>query len=457
MATEHSRRGFLMASASAAVAGLTMARDDSAGAQDSAPPAAPAFNVPTPVLERWRGDRFGMFIHWGLYSLLGRGEWVIFSEQIDYREYKRLMDRFTAAQFDPDAWAATAKAAGMKYMVLTSRHHDGFCLWDSKVSDFKCTRSAARRDLVAEYTRACRKAGLLVGLYYSPLDWRFPGFFFPGMYRENAEALKQQTYDQVRELLTNYGKIDILWFDGGGDDWLGLGGLEFGEGGWHTRDRAKHYEGRPLWEAEKLYAMIRELQPGVIMNDRAASHGDWQGDFSTPEQRIGAFETQRPWESCMTLCTSWGYRTNDTMKSLGTVLQLLVRAAVGDGNLLLNVGPTAAGIIEPRQVQRLKEVGEWLGQYGESIYGTRGGPFPSAAWGGCTWRGNQVYVHVLDWPEDYVQLPPTPHRIVSSRSLTGSQVKVDQTAEGVRIAVPAPERQAIDTVIALELDGPASG
>jgi len=264
-----------MASASAAVAGLTMARDVSAGAQDSAPPAAPAFNVPTPVLERWRGDRFGMFIHWGLYSLLGRGEWVIFSEQIDYREYKRLMDRFTAAQFDPDAWAATAKAAGMKYMVLTSRHHDGFCLWDSKVSDFKCTRSAARRDLVAEYTRACRKAGLLVGLYYSPLDWRFPGFFFPGMYRENAEALKQQTYDQVRELLTNYGKIDILWFDGGGDDWLGLGGLEFGEGGWHTRDRAKHYEGRPLWEAEKLYDMIRELQPGVIMNDRAASHGDW--------------------------------------------------------------------------------------------------------------------------------------------------------------------------------------
>ncbi|MGD0579871.1 MAG: alpha-L-fucosidase, partial [Bryobacteraceae bacterium] len=372
-----------------------------------------------------------MFLHWGLYSILGRGEWVVFTEQMDYREYERLMDQFQPYAFNAEAWAATAKTAGMKYMVLTARHHDGFCLWDSKVSKFKSTNSAARRDFVADYTCACRKAGLLVGLYYSPLDWRFPGFFFPGMYRESAEAMKRQTYDQVRELLTQYGKIDILWFDGGGDDWLGLGGLEFGPGGWRTRDskwpQDKHYAGKPLWEPHELYAMIRNLQPDILINDRAASPGDWQGDFSTPEGRVGAFNTQRPWETCSTLGTSWGYMPNDHMKSFRTCIQLLVQVAVNDGNLLLNVGPTALGPIEPRQVARLKELGGWLHNFGESIYGTRGGPIPSGNWGGCTYRGSQIYVHVLDWPEETVELPGLRQKILQSRSLTARDVDVRQT------------------------------
>jgi alpha-L-fucosidase len=444
---EFSRRGFLLGSAAGAALGI--GSEVSAGAR--------TFDAPPSALDRWRQARFGMFLHWGLYSILGRGEWALFLEQMDCREYRRLMDRFNPTEFDADVWAATAKAAGMKYMVLTSRHCDGFCLWDSQVSDFTSTRSAAKRDFVAEYTRACRKAGLLVGLYYSPADWRFPGFFFPNMYRESAEAMRQQTYDQVRELLTHYGKIDILWFDAGGDDWLAHGGLEWKQGGWHSRDPEKHYSGKPLWEAEKLYAMIRELQPEVILSDRAASYGDWQGDFTTPEGRVGAFNTQRPWETCHMLCTSWGYKTNDRMKSLRTCVQLLVGCAVGDGNLLLNQGPRAEGSFEPRAVRRLKEVGRWLDQFGESIYGTRGGPFPSDDWGGCTHRGSRIYVHVLNWTEDVVVLPPLQRKIVSSRALTASRVEVDETSQGVRISVPPQDRQAIDTIVELELDGPAAG
>jgi alpha-L-fucosidase len=206
---------------------------------------------------------------------------------------------------------------------------------------------------------------------------------------------------------------------------LAHGGLEWKQGGWHSRDPEKHYSGKLLWEAEKLYAMIRELQPEVILNDRAASYGDWQGDFSTLEKRIGAFNTQRPWETCDTLCDSWSYTPNDRMKSLRACVQLLVSCAVGDGNLLLNEGPRAQGSLEPRAVRRLKEVGQWLDQYGESIYGTRGGPFPYGEWGGCTQRGNKIYVHVLNWTEDEVELPPLQRRILSSRGLTASQVKVD--------------------------------
>lgn len=428
--------------------------------QGSSTTGSRSFGAPEAAIQQWREARFGMFIHWGLYSVLGHGEWAVFAEQIDYRDYSRLADQFTGADFDADALAAAAKSAGMKYMVLTARHHDGFCLWDSKVSDFKSTKSAAKRDFITEYTRACRNAGLLVGLYYSPLDWRFPGFFFPAMYRESAEAMKRQTYEQVEELLTNYGKIDILWFDGGGDDWLGFGGLEWGyAAGWRTRDtkwpQTKPYTGKPLWEAEKLYALVRRLQPDVLMNGRAASHGDWQGDFGTPESKVGNFDTRSAWETCDVLCTSWGYEPNDPMKSLRTCVQLLARTAVNDGNLLLNVGPTGSGAIEARQAGRLKEIGEWLGKHGETIYATRGGPFRSGPWGGATHKGNKIFLHVVDWPEDVVELPPLDRKIVSSRSLTGAAATVEQTPKGIRVSVPPGARQEMDTIIVLELDGPA--
>jgi len=202
--------------------------------------------------------------------------------------------------------------------------------------------------------------------------------------------------------------------------------------------------------------MIRELQPGIVMNDRAGSlgAGEWQGDFSTPEGKVGEFNVDRAWETCDKLCSGWGWEPDDPMKSLRTCIQLLVKVAVNDGNLLLNVGPTASGSIEPRQVTRLKETGAWLSEFGESIYGTRGGPFPSGPWGGCTRRGNRIYVHVLDWPEDFVQLPPMARKIVNSRGLTAREATVRQNAEGIRISVPPADRQAPDSIVVLELDGP---
>jgi alpha-L-fucosidase len=260
--------------------------------------------LPPEDLQWWRDARFGLFIHWGVYAIPGRGEWLMWNERIPFHEYAGLADRFKPLKFDGDAWAEAARAAGAKYAVLTARHHDGFCLFDSRVSDFTSVKTAAGRDFVAEYVEACRRAGLRVGLYYSPLDWRFPGFFFPNLYRESAEAMKQQTYDQVRELLTNYGRIDILWFDGGGDDWLGFGGIEWTGSGWRSRDsdwpQKEHYGGHPLWEPEKLVAMVRQLQPHVVVNDRSG----WEGDFATPERKIGAFDTGRPWETCDCLAAS---------------------------------------------------------------------------------------------------------------------------------------------------------
>jgi len=419
------------------------------------------FGLSAEDMQWWRDARFGMFIHWGVYAIPGRGEWLMWNERVPFREYRKLADQFKPRKFDADAWAACARDAGMKYMVLTARHHDGFCLFNSKVSDFTSVKTAARRDFVAEYVVACRKAGLKVGLYYSPLDWRFPGFFFPDLYRESAEALKQQTYDQVRELLTGYGKIDILWFDGGGDDWLGFGGLEWGgvKGpGWHSRDatwpQKEHFKGKSLWEPAKLYAMIRKLQPHIAMNDRAGSpETDWAGDFGTPERRVGGFDTVRAWETCDCLAASWGYMPNTRMRSLRNSIQLLVTCAVGDGNLLLNVGPKADGEIEPRQVRRLREVGEWLERYGESIYATRGGPTMPEPWGGTTHRGTRIYVHIMDWPEEEIVLAPIRQKIRTTSPLTcrSADVKVDK--DGIHIRVPQSDRQAPDTIIVLEMDG----
>jgi len=382
----------------------------------------------------------------------------MWNEQVPVRDYAKLADQFNPESFAADAWADCARAAGMKYMVLTARHHDGFCLFDSQTSDFTSVKSAARRDLVAEYVAACRRAGLKVGLYYSPLDWRFPGYFFPDLYRESAEAMKQQTYDQVRELLTNYGKIDILWFDGGGDDWLGFGGAEFGGAkgpGWHSRDskwpQQEHFKGKPLWEPEKLSAMIRKLQPKIVMNDRAGSLGlDWAGDFHTPEGRIGEFDNVRAWETCDCLAGGWGHIPGGTMRSLRNVIQLLVNCAIRDGNLLLNVGPTGDGEIEARQVRRLGEAGEWLKLYGESIYATRGGPIRPQPWGGTTVGKNRIYVHILDWTEDVIVLPPIKQKVKSARALTCRQADIKVRRDGIRISVPPEDRLASDTVVVLE-------
>jgi alpha-L-fucosidase len=401
-------------------------------------------------MQWWRDAKFGMFLHWGVYAIAARGEWVMFVERLDVDEYGKLADRFEPKEFDARAWAKAARDAGMKYMVLTARHHDGFCLFDSKISEFTSVKTAAKRDFVAEYCEACREAGLGVGLYYSPMDWRFPGYFFPDMYRKSALAMKEQCWTQVRELMSNYGRIDILWWDGA---WLAHGGIGFdtSRGGWYSR-KDTDASGSRFWQSKKLNAMVRELQPKIVINPRSG----WRGDFDTREGFTGDTQTDRPWEQCDCLAGGWGFQPGVPMRSLRNCVQLLAAVAVRDGNLLLNVGPTAEGAIEPRQVRRLAEVGEWLGRYGEAIYGTRGGPFAAGPWGGSTYRGNTIYLHILDWPEDTLTLPALERKIVASRSLTGQTVTVRQMDEVIEVAVPPTDREAIDTIIALKLDGPAA-
>lgn len=399
-----------------------------------------------PAQKQWFHDeKFGMFIHWGLYSLLGRGEWVMFNERINASEYAKLADQFTGAEFDAKVWAQTAKAAGMKYMVLTTKHHDGFSLFNTKASSFNSVNNAAKRDFTAEYVEACREAGLKVGLYYSPMDWRFPGYFFPEMYFDNASEMKEQCWQQLRELMTNYGKIDMLWFDG---EWLAHGGLKWA-GGW-TRDskwmQSEYFNVNYFWESEKMINMIRELQPDIMINNR----GGWEGDFHARERRVGDLRTDKPWESCDCLASSWGWIPDMPMLSLAQLIKNFVNIITKDGNYLLNVGPTGAGNIEERQVKRLAQLGEWLNEYGEAVYGTRGGPFPPGRWGGTVYREHDIYVHITDWIEDAITLPTIDNKLLTYSSLTSENVTVTQTDEAIVIEVPLPNRHQFDTIVKLE-------
>ena len=405
-------------------------------------------------IEEWRDLRFGMFIHWGLYSLLGRGEWVMFNEAIPVEEYRTLKDRFTAENFDARALASTAKQAGMKYMVFTTRHHDGFSLWDSKgsIDGFTSMDSAAKKDFVRAYADACRAEGLKVGFYYSPLDWRCPGFFFPQMYRKSALEMRQQTHDQIRELMTDYGKVDILWYDGGTDSWLGWS-RDF-----NKVDVPAIPYGQPLypgfWGGPELEAEVRKLQPGIVINNRFGEIPS--GDFITPEETIGNFDLSNPWESCLTINGSWGWIPDRPPHSLRWIIRSLVQAATGDGNLLLNVGPQADGTIEPLQVERLQEVGAWLSRYGEAIYGTRGGPLPNTAHQGMTRKDNVIYYHIWEWEENTITLPRLDAEILHVSSLTAEEFSYAIRDGQLSFSVGEKDRLAPDTIIKIELDRPAS-
>jgi alpha-L-fucosidase len=402
----------------------------------------------------WREARFGMFIHFGLYAIPGRGEWVQWNEQIPVEEYARLADQFNPTDFTPDSWAELAKSAGMKYVVLTSRHHDGFCLFDDGENPFTSVRSAAHRDIVAEYVRAVRRTGLRVGLYYSPLDWRYPGFFFPDLQRRSAEAMREQYHRQVKELLSNYGKIDVLWFDGGEADWLNFG-ADWSGAQWKKRPANQHYHGGFSWRHDEVYTMLRRLQPDILINNRA----DMSEDFHSREGsgQLGPFDNRRPWELCVTIAGAWGYQPNKLPKPLKDYIQLLAKVAGRDGNLLLNVGPDPNGRIDPPQAQRLREIGEWLRKYGQSIYATRGGPFLPGDYGVSTHRDNKIYLHILNWPTDKLALPALPAKVLRASVLTGGDATRDQNADRIEIAVAPPNRNEIDTIVVLELDQPASG
>ncbi|MGD0788967.1 MAG: alpha-L-fucosidase [Terracidiphilus sp.] len=404
-------------------------------------------------IQWWRDAKFGLFMHWGVYSIPGRGEWVQWQEQIPVDEYAKLADQFHPDKFDPDAWAELAKAAGMKYTVLTARHHDGFALFDDPGSSFTAMKSAAHHDFVADYVTAVRKAGLRVGLYYSPLDWRYPGFFFPGIYEPNARELRDQYHRQLNELASHYGKLDILWFDGGGGDWLGFGGVHFTGGGWAARPKGERYTGSFSWRDDEAVNNLRKLQPSIIINDRTDAAADFrsrEGDGA-----LGGFENKFPWELCTTLAEgAWGYVPNAKIKSLDHVIRLLVSAVGRDGNFILNVGPQPDGQIDPAQAARLREIGEWLHKYGESIYATRGGPYLPGDFGVSTYRSKTIFLHILNPAGATLTLPALPATILACSSLTGGQASCKQSDSGVEIALSG-NASPIDTIVEVTLASPA--
>ena len=381
---------------------------------------------------RWFNEaRFGMFVHWGLYAIWARGEWVMHQERIPPDEYALLAQRFSPDDFNADAWVALAKRAGMKYMVLTTRHHDGFCLFDSKVSDYTSVKTAAKRDLVAEYVTACRRAGMKIGFYYSLLDWRWPAYFTgPRKDPQGWAKLVTQVHEQVRELCSQYGKIDIMWYDG--------------EGAYDA----------DAWQSRKLNAMVRRLQPHIIINHRSGL----SEDFDTPEQHVTASQPERAWESCMTIgeYSGWGYiRHNRNLRSVTQLIQHLVFAASGGGNYLLNVAPKPDGTIQREFVTRLERIGDWLKVNGESIYGTQRCPFGAASIGVTTCRGNTAYVHVFRWPGETACVAGVRNRVKAARVLaTERKAHVEQHGDRLFIrGLPANPPDPHDTVISLELVG----
>jgi alpha-L-fucosidase len=389
----------------------------------------------------WRQARFGMFLHWGPVSLTGLEiSWSRANSNSKCPNkgptpvgvYDHLYEKFNPVQFDAKEWVTTARAAGMKYMVLTAKHCDGFLLWHSQADDYNIAHTPFGRDVCGELAQAAHDEGMRLGWYFSPMDWRDPDFR-----TDRNGAFVGRMQKEVKELLGNYGRIDLLWFD------------------WDGRE--------PLYDQLNTYALVRQMQPSIIVNNRLdlgigndnTELRSPDADYYTPEQRIGRYDDQRPWETCMTLGTQWSWKPDDTIKSAQEVIAILARVIGGDGNLLLNVGPMPDGRIEPRQVEVLRQVGVWLRDNGESIYGTRGGPFKPTAALTSTRQGNVVYLHVLKASQESLTLPPLPRKIVKSELLTGVTVPVTQTDSGITVTVPQPEAQNPDTIIRLTLDGPA--
>jgi alpha-L-fucosidase len=400
----------------------------------------------------WREARFGMFIHWGVYAvpagvykgrqIPGIGEWIMHTAKIPVAEYREFAKQFNPVKYNPEEWVLLAKEAGMRYIVITSKHHDGFALFDSKVTDWDVVDATPYgKDLLKPLVEACRKHGIRIGFYYSQAqDWNHPGGAAAGGHWDPAQEGSMDEYiekiaiPQVKEILTNYGKIDILWWDTP----VGM-----------TRERA-----------EKFLPLL-SLQPGIITNDRLG--GGFEGDFGTPEQYIPPTGIPgRDWEVCMTMNDTWGYKSYDhNWKSTETLIRNLVDIASKGGNYLLNVGPTAEGLIPEPSVVRLKEIGKWMKVNGESIYATTASPFKRLPWGRCTKKvrpdGATLYLHVFDWPGDgRLFVPGLKSKVKTAFLLADPERRPLHTSsveDGVIVEVPKAAPDPICSVVVLEVEG----
>ncbi len=414
-------------------------------------PARAADYPPAPAnLEARRAfqdAKFGLFIHWGVYSVLGDGEWVMHQRRIRSADYEKLPGLFNPTEFDPAEWVAMAKAAGMKYITITSKHHDGFAMFDSKVSDYDIVdRTPYKKDVLKMLADECHKQGIKLFFYHSELDWHHPDYYPRG--RTGQDSGRPDSGDwnryldymdgQLRELLTNYGEIGGIWFDG-----------------WWDKPEAD-------WRLAKTYKMIHDLQPAALVGNNH-HHRPFPGeDFQMfekdlPGGRSAEFNKDSevsalPLETCETMNNSWGFNLTDRRhKSTRDLVHYLVKAAGNNANFLLNVGPMPNGRIQPEFVERLQEVGRWMAANSESIYGTRGGPIAPRSWGVTTQKGDTVYVHVLDYDDPVLALPTFSRKVKSARRLGGgAPVAVQQTASFLTLSLP-PARDAYDTVIAVDL------
>ncbi len=415
-------------------------------------------------------DRFGMFIHWGIYSIPARGEWIRSTEEMPESDYIKYFEEFNPTDFDPRKWAKAAKEAGMKYAVLTAKHHDGFCLFDSKLTDWKVTNTPYGKDIVREYLDAFRAEGLRVGLYYSLLDWHHPDY--PSykdrnhpLRNDEREKDKQKNFDnylkymhgQIEELCRDYGKIDIMWFDFSYDDMTG-----------------------EKWKASELVRMVRSYQPDIILDNRLEVSGsgfgsiatdnpsEFSGDFVSPEQIIppSGFKDESgrniPWEACITMNNNWGYTAKDkNFKPYDMLVRKLVECVSKNGNLLLNVGPDARGNIPTESLERLSQIGEWMKLGGESIYGCGSANLPKPENGRLTRNRNIIYYHIYENSIGSIWLENIKHDEIKSIRLLcdGTEVKladnwmVENYPDAVFVDVSATVYlpDSVDTVLKIEL------
>ena len=425
-------------------------------------PTVPSWAVESPAdkeqrMAWWRDARFGMFIHWGLYAVAARHEWVKSREKLSSEDYQKYFTAFDPDLYHPEDWAKSAKEAGMKYVVITAKHHEGFCLWDSKYTDYKATNTPAKRDLLRLAVDAFRKQGIRVGLYYSLVDWHHPEFpldrLHPLREDKNAAAEKRDmaTYrhymrNQLTELLTNYGAIDELFLDYS-----------------YPGEKGKGHED---WDSEGLLKLVRKLQPQIIVDDRLdLNETSWGWDYKSPEQFMPAEwpsvnGVKVPWETCQTFSGSWGYfRDEYSWKSPHQLVAMLVQTVSKGGNLLLNVGPTARGVFDNRASERLKAIGGWMNFHSRSIYGCTQAPMEFKRPGNCLLTYNplkkRLYIHVLEWPFKSLRLSGYKGKISYAQLLNdGSEIKFK---ENIKSGSHTTELTGDDDVLLeLPVEKPAS-
>ena len=399
--------------------------------------------------EWFQNAKFGLFIHWGVYSVLGDGEWVMNVQQIPIRLYEKLPAMFNPTGYDPKAWVQMAKNAGMKYIVITSKHHDGFAMWDSKVSDYNIVqRTPYGKDVLKMLSDECRAAGLKLFFYHSQLDWHHPDYFPRGStgggYTGRPEKGDMNKYldymdTQLTELLTNYGEVAGIWFDGM----------------WDKKDAD--------WRLQKTYSLIHRLQPGALVGSNHHMTPIEGEDFQMFEKDLPGHNTSGfsqhqavgtlPKETCETINNSWGFNLKDERhKTPKELIQYLVKAAGYDANFLLNVGPMPNGKIQDEHITLLKQVGEWVDENGETVYGTRGGPLTPREWGVTTQKDNKVFVHILKWHDEALLIPSWGKKIKSARLYADkSPVKYSESEFGITLKIPKDKFNEDDTIVELDM------